>query len=95
MKLNESGSMFLSREELAQLVGSTRKNVQSSWLTRRGIPFISDIQDRPVVLRNAVATLLALSSINSFVSVPLRSTAAQTTGQAAHPAKPNFHLIGA
>lgn len=50
--------MFLSRTELADMTGYTKKSAQIRWLTAERFPFVVAGDGEPKVLRTAVTTRL-------------------------------------
>jgi hypothetical protein len=59
VRLSETQSFVLSREERAQLCGSPQKKHQIGFLKLNGIPHYVDAHGWPVVVRSAVDPTLA------------------------------------
>ena len=47
-------SDWLTKDELAEIIGKSRKKLQIGWLKREGIPFRVNLLGNPVVARAAL-----------------------------------------
>ena len=47
-------SDWLTKDELAEIIGKSRRKLQIGWLKREGIPFRVNLLGNPVVARSAL-----------------------------------------
>jgi hypothetical protein len=81
---NVSSYLFLTKDELFELVSSSQKKTQIRWLSKNNVPYFLDRFGCPVVSRSYVLERLAREpSVSVALSPVVRSKS-----------RPNFHLIG-
>lgn len=64
--------MFLNEQEVADLTGYERTNYQKKWLAENGFTYLEDSNNKPKVLRHAVASRLGGVAIKSRREPTLR-----------------------